>query len=1074
MIEDNIYILNLEASYILRDYYTTLENKGDSERVVLHRKDLEGLYNVTIPYSLETIRLSQEHNFILPYNPEKRVNKSRCIVNITFESSLKLSKDKTITKLKMRNYLYENGFYIDEQKYVMYKRGSSKAKTGSVLFIKEEWHEKYKLRSRLGLKFEENEEMDLTSVYAYESLILSGLIETIDIDPNRILIIDDIYGKDFRTRASVTREVDKELVTEDKEKQLVKREIIKELITENEEIDIQNCLSDGQGLLDEIYFDGCKDKTMMLLRNDWFKCNAINTKLHNFLEKYSEDGKVKDMFGREKDIRRVDLVITPNSLKWLKLKDKFESKEECYDYWIKNIEPIFGVVKNDKIGNFEDCNRTTYQLLNSIQLTKNEINELATEEIEYVNMLKNDIDVFKMHIGTNLIEEKIDEALKNDGKELETSDMMSDLLAINSNFADTRKFKTWRKNQINQYIENLRKGKLRLSNTRYTTIVSNPYSMLQAVVGKYKEGECVENGHVVWCNAFKENQEFCISRNPHINAGNVMYATNKYYKEYEWFNLSGNMCVINANDTDVLDRLQGCDVDSDTILMLTHEILIKHAKENKWLTPINKVKGQKELKKNNMKELAKLDDMLQNNLIGKIINTSAIYNAYMSRAIQDNKDQDTIQKMYNASSMLSSLSQIELDRSKKSFPNIEIGNELKKIKNLMDKDNKKLIEKKDGELDFGNKIATKHKIGKIYNLEKVEDEEEMNKDNCISYKKWNVKRNIKNTSKIMKYKKWNIKRNIKNITKKNSKAKVKKEKITILEYKKWSIKRNIKNETKKSIKRKIKTKFIPLTNYYINYKTIKLQKNETKKTIRPFSKYELETKIINICKKTINKEIGYYINYKKEVEKTIVPKFFNIVAKPSNFRMYEHFPIAMDYLQEILETNIARKEETKDIMFKTLLVKAKDVSGKDVYQNQVEKIFNIVEKYGKAIIGTKAKNNILNFNLNTDNSITTYKRNRKNEALKELKDIKVNGKTVLYILKECFCKGKTDYSKYATYSSNLLYVVYKKEFISCFKAEFSNKDMSLIKDKNGSIKIWNKNYKKITKKEYIKMKNIGA
>jgi len=332
---------------------------------------------------------------------------TRKIINVTFDKHYTKwdeEKNKKIviaTKKKIRKYLYKNGFVMDGKKYIFYKRGSGKAKNGYALYIQEDMKIKLLDRSRLGIKFQNNEELDMTSLLAYESLITSGIEFTINLDPKtEILLIDDIYGLEFESFASVTEEIDGEI------------------ITKNKKIKLKNCLSDGQGLLDESIFEqyNKSDKGFMLLRSDMFKDCAFNTKLQKWFE-YNELTEIKDMFGNTYDTSKIKLVTTPNSLKFLKFSYKFtksKTKEEydkltkeeqksidkiCYEHWRNNIDNIFGVVKCDKEGNYGNYNRVTYQLLNSIpNLTYNDLilfgrikDDLTSFNIGFFDEIKNPV-----------------------------------------------------------------------------------------------------------------------------------------------------------------------------------------------------------------------------------------------------------------------------------------------------------------------------------------------------------------------------------------------------------------------------------------------------------------------------------------------------------------------------------------------------------------------------------------------------------------------------------------------------------------------------------------------------------
>ena len=82
-----------------------------------------------------------------------------------------------------------------------------------------------------------------------------------------------------------------------------------------------------------------------------------------------------------------------------------------------------------------------------------------------------------------------------------------------------------------------------------------------------------------------------------------------------------------------------------------------------------------------MIEQCNMDVALSDNYIGKIVNMSQIFNSYLNDAIYRNAPQEEIDSLYNMSSRLSSMSQIEIDRSKKVFDNINMAKELKLMRN---------------------------------------------------------------------------------------------------------------------------------------------------------------------------------------------------------------------------------------------------------------------------------------------------------------------------------------------------------------------------------------------------------
>ncbi len=945
---NNTYIKNLEGMYIFKSNYKNI----DFDITSYNRAKL---YSATMPFSLEGIRAGENEIYI-----ESGKQYTDLFVNVKFDKNyyayVDEKKELIAHKAEIREHIYKNGFTIidgdSSTDYVFYKRGASKAKSGSDIFIKKSNFEKSINRSRLNIKFEENELMDKTSIHAYEALIMSGLEFVINLNPKTdILIIDDIYGKEFSSVASVTEIIDDKIVTNTKGIEY--------------DLKLKNCLSDGQALLDECVFEEYKKngKGFMLLRSDFMKACAFNTKLRTYWKNKNITEIVEKLdgipTGRILDTTKLKLVITPNSLKWLKLSYKFSKEDnkgtledfnklsneekikvkiKCYLYWLNSIDNIFGIVKMDKQSNFGTANRMTYQLLNSLPLSYKDVEELAKDEIEYVMSLKNDFAIFKNHVGQNIneilrYEEDIDfvtnyrpEAVNIEPK-YKTKDLVSALLSVNDDFRYTEKFKDWKKEQIEYYEGNLRRGKLRLKNTIYVTLFSNPFEMLQSTIGQYTEGTSLAEGREIWCPHYEDGIEFCLSRNPHVNMGNVAWAVNKKHKEYtDWFNLTPNCCVVNFANNDLPDRLQGCDTDSDQMLLLPFKKLADLAKDcvEKYPTPINRVKGEVKERFNNMDSLAELDQTLSNNYIGKIINKSQIINSYMWDAMAEGKDKELISIYYNQSSKLSSLSQIEIDKSKKSFDNISVAGELNTINNV--RYNGKRI------LDF--------KFCKVVNNKEVEITEE--------------------------------------------------EYDRILEDNKVVKMINLINKLKEKLEK---------------WKKEGYDKKDENKVMRAMLKVtDLSKKIKKIDNKASEAIVVTKYLY--------VPRFFKYIAKDNTYRRFKLdetnketiFNCPMDYLQDILDKEIKKPDATPIVKFKDLLIRQKTLKGTSD-SRQVIAIYKIIEACGKKLNGLNFGNKKFNKNL-TQKAKDTIKSNLKKNAIEELKRIKINSKTILLILRIAFGVSK--------------------------------------------------------------------
>ena len=696
---ENYRILNLEGAWLNKKdnefVFSTIEekkykDKNDKEITIKPNKDK--LFSATMPESLETLRAFGEL-------PKEVVDGdfTKLFVNFKFTKDRFDDSDTDdtttrVNKKKLRKLIYTSTVKIDDIEYRYFKRGASKARTANVIFVKKDHYNLLIKPSLLGLKFEEGEEYDITSKEAYISLIMSGIIGTIEIKSEEILIIDDLESPEFKAAQSVTRINNEGNIYQDVG-----------------EFDVENNMTDGQLLMDEsIFLDNelINEATCVLLRNDFFKGNAVRTRLQEY---YKENNitKVFDKFGGWIAADKIKLVITSSACKYLKFADQFESEKDCFMNWLKKVPSTFGVVKIDHSGNYRYSNRLSYQMINSMNLDRDQVKSLMQDELKYFKLLKDSVletgqDIRKMSEKNKVVNRDTRnrmsyflDLIKSNKEKLTTGDMVADLLNKNSYFRFTRKFKDWKNEQLQDYIRNLRLGKIRIKNSLYAIMISCPYEMLVATTREdNKIDSCIMDGWECYCPRFTDNKELLVIRNPQINAGNIGCMTNKFHEEYKWFgyykkNENGKLqpqydfiVFVNSYNVDVMNRLQGCDWDIDSCYLSDNELLVSKAKDSQLSpTPVNGIKGSNDKKVLNNESLAELDNFLggSTRLIGKIVNKSAIFNGYMYDGINNGKSENYIDACYDASSTLSSFSQIAIDMAKKNFLELSLTKEMNKL-----------------------------------------------------------------------------------------------------------------------------------------------------------------------------------------------------------------------------------------------------------------------------------------------------------------------------------------------------------------------------------------------------------
>lgn len=624
------YVMSFKASYLIKNGQEVATQTNGKEW------DFVFKYKATIPFSMDTIALNEIYPLEIRKNKKSR-QYTDAIVNVRFDKKDYYDEkvnSYTLSKEEVRQKLYSEGFMINGIKYVEFKRSSSKAREGNTLFIKEELLDEMINWSRMNIEFTKDEEIDIASLRAYESLSLSGLEDLVHISRNQIVLISD-YNSVFKEMVSATEIMDGEVTTTDKE------------------IEISNSIWDGQALLDSTVFNkvGRSKKGCMLLRNRFFKGCAFNTRIYDFL-KSRRIKKVTDIFDREYAIKDVKLIITPSCLKLFKFAYKFESQQAMYEYWLNNIDEEFGICKSEKPSHFENMNQLSYQMINSMDLSKDEVKELASYEFDYLKGIQMDDNKFLEHIA------KDDDSY--------TRSAINEIVKMNSNFLYTDLFRKFRTKTISDYKKRIRIGKLKITDTDYCTVVSNPYEMLLHLIGQFDGTTQALEGYEVYTPKYDRLIQLAGFRNPLIASGNVLLSTNTYHDNLRWFKLVHNIVVINSIQCNILQRCQGMDMDSDTLLMTSNELVVQKAIENaKYLTPVNCITAQKKLLILTATNKAAIDNTIANNAIGQVVNQSQICNSYYWDKLNARASNEELKKIYDDISLLSSLSQIEIDKAKK-------------------------------------------------------------------------------------------------------------------------------------------------------------------------------------------------------------------------------------------------------------------------------------------------------------------------------------------------------------------------------------------------------------------------
>ena len=569
------------------------------------------------------------------------------------KSYIKISEPKTIiNNAELRKELYSNGFVCDGVEYCRMKRSSGSARVGKCLFVDKNLYKKIFQFSAKGLDIKEGQEIDLAAFESYISLPSSSIIGTIKICPENILVIDD-YESSFN---------------EDVIKTYNRNGV---LITEEDNCNIKNSIWDGQSLMDISLFGEYSNYGMVLLRNLMFKSCCFNCNL----QQWFKDNNITDVsqlngYTRATKIEDVKLITTPNSIKYLKF--------STLDKWLDNIYSDFGVVKHDKKTHFFHGKlvQTHYQLINTLQLSMDEMKEFLKPSLDFAQMLRDNPAVVREYIKYP----EIDTFIPLTSPLKSKSDIVYNLIATNENFINTKYYQEFLQDLLRCYYKNLKCGHVYV-NGNYSTLLGNPIEMLQQSIGRFNGGSQIGIGNIHNIR-FEYGKELLGSRSPHVTCSNIWIANNAENKLIDcYMNLTEEIVCINSIGENVLQRLSGCDFDSDSILLTDNEVLLRAAKRNYNLfkTPNCAVKANKLKRYYTSEHQADLDIKTSVNLIGAVINLSQELNSLFWDRLYNGSTYEKEKELYFDICQLNALSGIEIDKAKKEF-DVNTSKELDKLR----------------------------------------------------------------------------------------------------------------------------------------------------------------------------------------------------------------------------------------------------------------------------------------------------------------------------------------------------------------------------------------------------------
>ena len=325
---------------------------------------------------------------------------------------------------------------------------------------------------------------------------------------------------------------------------------------------------------------------------------------------------------------------------------------------------MFGVVKTAHKSKMGDVQRMSYQMVNSLDYDK--MPQVVEETIKYITQLKTDNDIFV-------------EYLRRNSNFSNGFNVLVALYENNHEFARSKYFRERKKRIIQEYVKLVKSGKI-IQNGDNLVFVGSPYAMLLHTVGENPEDDPTFSSEddAIQCftTRFADGEYLAGFRSPHNSRNNILHLHNVWNEEFfKYFDLGDQIIALNTCHTDVQDRANGCDFDSDMGFVTNNPPIVQSAYNayQNDLTIVNNIPKDGKKYDNTLTNFATIDNGLAQaqEAIGNSSNIAQIAQTYMYSFPNERKYVDYV-------CILAVLAQCAIDNAKRTF-DVDINSEIDRI-----------------------------------------------------------------------------------------------------------------------------------------------------------------------------------------------------------------------------------------------------------------------------------------------------------------------------------------------------------------------------------------------------------
>lgn len=312
------------------------------------------------------------------------------------------------------------------------------------------------------------------------------------------------------------------------------------------------------------------------------------------------------------------------------------------------------------------------------------LQRIAQPSIDYYDDMIKSTDAFVDHLRMNKSVYSIDRILVA-------------LYEHNTDIQYTEFFKDRKSDILTKFKrKRLMLGKL-LQEGDNLTICGNPISLLMMVTGQdyLNEGCFISRSDGIECYTTRFNDGECLAgfRSPHNSPNNIVHLINKYSKPIQTYfpKLGDNIIIINGIGSDVQERMNSQDLDSDSCYVTNQTDIVNLAKKayTEYSTIVNEIPltGVSAYSKD-MASYATMDNKIASGQddVGSSSNIAQLALSYYYDAIyhtgKQNKD------LRDIFVICSVLAQVAIDSAKRGF-DVSVGTELIRLQRKSREINKK-------------------------------------------------------------------------------------------------------------------------------------------------------------------------------------------------------------------------------------------------------------------------------------------------------------------------------------------------------------------------------------------------